>query len=325
MISASRDWTTGLGGSPVFIGGCPRSGTTLLARLVAGRTRKCFVTPESQFKFNLLGLGTDGTLTDERLEEAKRALEGSWRLKLWELDSDVEGIISRAECATPRSIMEEVLECYQRSHGLKDRGLRWIDHTPSNVTHCHLLMTAWPNARYVHIVRDGRAVLASVRGLDWGPCTAAAAAEWWCARVAQGLSMEKMTGSSCITVRFEDLVRVPGESLDRIVSFLQGDPGKKESTAQAFLPRYSQGQHELVMEPPDAERAVAWRDELPERDLVLFESRAGSVLRALGYELSTAGSPRARRGVELVRDTAVETAGEMRGKVLRRLRRGMAR
>lgn len=309
--------------SPIFIGGCPRSGTTLLGRLLAGKLVEAFATPESEYKFGLLAPHADEMMGERRRKDVAHELDASWRLKQWDLDEDPSYVVGSLEAPTPRKVLDAILSRFVSCHGSNNGGARWIDHTPINMAHAHALYESWPKACFVHIVRDGRGVFSSVRSLDWGPFSPVAAAEWWCARCAPGLAMEGLLGDRCVRVRYEDVVTDPAATLDRLVSFLGGEAnlGYEGDGNGMFLPQYTRSQHRLVLKPPEASRANAWEGTLGPRDVKLFESRAGSLLPGLGYRLSGAGVPEVRGIGERLCAFLVEHWGFLRGRVWRSLRR----
>src|SRR5439155_26280155 len=46
-----------------------------------------------------------------------------------------------------------------------------VERTPGHVSHLPLIADVFPDARVIHIVRDGRAVARSLTSMDWGPDT----------------------------------------------------------------------------------------------------------------------------------------------------------
>lgn len=303
------------GPRPVFVGGCERSGTTLLAARLAAHPQVVAV-PESQFVVELLRdppPGPFGAAVPERVL-------AHWRFLLWELDLDAHEVAGLARCASVGELASALADHYAVRAGGRPRGsvTAWVDHTPWNLRHAVLLAEAMPEARFVHIVRDGRAVAASVMPLAWGPNDALAAAHWWTENVALALVAEQRLGPGrVLRIRYEDLVddpeRVTAEVLafaglprpdlatassagtgpsaviDRSVDESTVDPAP-DPTGRAVpgpgpyvAPRYTRHQHLLVDLEPLPERIDAWRRELTRRDVERFESVAETLLAHLGY------------------------------------------
>ena len=79
-----------------------------------------------------------------------------------------------------------------------------------------------PEARFVHLIRDGRDVALSVLKQPWGPQTIEAAAEKWRSRVLRGRSQQPYLGFY-MEVKFEDLVLHTERELRRICEFVELD------------------------------------------------------------------------------------------------------
>jgi len=85
-----------------------------------------------------------------------------------------------------------------------------------------------PGARFVHVVRDGRDVAASLLRRSWtGPDGRAfahvsrpdAALQYWSDLSAIGIGAEEALGDRCLRVTYEDLVRVPKRTLTTLLRF----------------------------------------------------------------------------------------------------------
>jgi hypothetical protein len=55
----------------------------------------------------------------------------------------------------------------------------WVEMTPPNIAKAPMLLEVFPDAKFIHVMRDGRDVAASVVRLPWGPSTHAAALRFW--------------------------------------------------------------------------------------------------------------------------------------------------
>ncbi|WP_170395175.1 sulfotransferase family protein [Ruegeria arenilitoris] len=264
---------------PIFIGACPRSGTTFLGDRV-GALLNGRVMPESQFKRPALrALAVNGP------EVAVKVLDSERSYRLWR----------------DRPARETLLKCNDAasflSHLVFPEGVPvgtapiWVDHTPINFEDFSILRRAFPNARFVNLVRDGRAVFSSVRGLEWGPRNPMHASWWWAARTAPGLAASLRHPDCCITVRYEDLARGHLDDWSSLLSFLTA--GEKRSVTPEELsassgfevPDYTRHQHQLVGEAPSADRVESWRTTLSQREIEIFEANnGGALLEMLGYD-----------------------------------------
>jgi hypothetical protein len=268
----------------VFIGGCHRSGTTLLGALL-GAHPACLTTPESQFKTDALeatGVPDTEASTQANIERALNARS----LSRWGLGEDLLRHAANGARSDYGRFLESLVDGYSTCVDQSSYEL-WVDHTPKNVRHLQTLFNLFPDSRAIHIVRDGRGIAASVMPLDWGPNTIIAAAHWWVHHVAFGLAAEGYYGNDrVIRVRYEDLVSEPQAELRRICAWLDLDYVAEMSGGGGF--EYAQGlfrYHSLIHNAPEASRATAWKNSLSEREISTFESRTNDLLPYLGYEL----------------------------------------
>ncbi|MDQ4078226.1 MAG: sulfotransferase [Chloroflexota bacterium] len=211
-----------------------------------------------------------------------------WRLKDWGIDLK-EAAASLSPEIWKRASHRVLIERFVDQYGMKNdksHATLWVDHTPSNSRFAATLLDLFPDAKMLHIVRDGRAIASSVMRLDWGPNTVLKAAPWWVERVAYGLAAETLWGvERVMRVTYEGLVADPAPSLQKICHFLGIDYQPRMVEANGFtVPQYTASQHTLIGSPPRTDRINAWESILTARQVEIFESRAGSFLHQLGYE-----------------------------------------
>lgn len=121
----------------VFIGGCGRSGTTMV-REVLSRHPAIACGPESHI--------LSGFVSPRRLSEA-------WNLPL----ASVQRMVSQA-----RSVVH-FAEVFFREYAQGLGKARWADKSPGNVRHLPAILSRFPRAKFIHVVRDGRDVACSLR------------------------------------------------------------------------------------------------------------------------------------------------------------------
>lgn len=268
---------------PVFIGGCSRSGTTLLAAML-GSGPGAITVPEAEFKWN--AVKRRGADTRMRLGSLFDFLERDPKFAYWGLTLPLLSPAERAAPADLADVLARLAAAYASADG-KPAATRWVDHTPGNIRYLATLAGLYPDAKLVHIVRDGRAVAASVIPLDFGPNTVAEAADYWASQAALGLAATKhFDDGRVMMVRFEDLLEHPRETLRAVcehvgIRYNDAMVHERDYRVQA----YTAEQHSLVARPPDPRRATAWRAALTRRDVEIFEARTGELLAYLGYAM----------------------------------------
>lgn len=280
--SAQPDATDHPGGSrqPIFIGGCPRSGTTLLGAMLGVGPQRLTV-PEAMFKFPLLARADRGAIS---VRAAREVLRSDHRFDLWRVsvpdDEDPDAQVPVAQ------LLDQLVTSFGRRVDKPD-ATTWIDHTPGNIRFARALLDVYPDARIVNLVRDGRGVAASVMPLDWGPNRMSDAAPWWATHVAMGLALTAQLGEEQVrTVHFEDLVEHPEETLRSLCEFLDVPYDHVMVTQRDYeVDAYTVTEHSRVAQVPDPSRSRAWLDVLCPQQLEEFEYHTGELARYLGYPM----------------------------------------
>ena len=245
---------------------------------------QCLCIPESQFIDDLLAHADLEEPIDPRTALARVAAHERFRL-LWDLSLDPGRIPPGEVGTTYPEVLAWLVRAYGRKVG-KPNVEVWVDHTPTNFRRSRTLLRMFPAARFIHLVRDGRAVAASLLPLDWGPNNPLHAAEFWLARCAPGLAAELDLGATrVLRVRYEDVLQDAEACLRRIAGFAGLQFEAPMVAENAYRPtRYHERQHDLVGRAPDVSRAAGWQQVLSRRDVEIFEAEAGEFLETLGYQ-----------------------------------------
>jgi hypothetical protein len=270
----------------IFIGGCPRSGTTLLASML-GNHADALVIPEALFKFSLHQViqKTKNKPLENRKTLIFNHLKNHPRFKIWKIQiTEAELFAGLNDDVGLQSLMTNIVRTYARQKGIAKDFQFVIDHDPGNARHGATLQKAFQNCCFIHLVRDGRAVAASVMRLDWGPNNAMAAAQYWVSNLSFGLALESFT-SDCKRVFYEELVTQPELAMRGICEFagLAFQEQVLHST-DSFLPDFTAQQHHLVGGALSQRNIYKWKEKLSPRDVEVFEYFSHDMLRYLGYE-----------------------------------------
>lgn len=275
---------------PIFIGGCPRSGTTLLGALLGAHSR-CVCVPEMPFKFDLL-YGIDWLSPDVSWKEVRKVIEDLGSFRMWGISAAAPGEANDGAPEQPITYLDTIRLLVQRyavAAGRSEADV-WVEHIPHNIRYARTLLDRFPDATIVHLVRDGRGVAASLLPVGWGAGTELAAASYWAEHLAYGLAAESHVPDRVHRVHYEDVLRDPRAELARLceAAGLETEPQMGLET-RFPIPRDTIGQHSLVARAPDASRADSWRKSLTRRQIETFEYHAGELLQHFGYDLEFDG------------------------------------
>src|SRR4051812_10104533 len=116
--------------------------------------------------------------------------------------------------------IRRVYALYAETHGKA----RYGDKTPPFLMHMRMLAEQFPEARFVHLVRDGRDVVLSLRDQPFAPSTFTGAAEYWAGRVQRARKAgERLGPARYRELRYEDLIAEPERKLRGLCEFLELD------------------------------------------------------------------------------------------------------
>jgi hypothetical protein len=249
---------------PIFVVGCQRSGTTLL-RLILDSHPNISCGPETRF-----------------LADLEHVTGSSWpRLSQY-------GFSRQYWHLQIAGMFDTVKSDYARQQGKE----RWADKTPLYALSLGFIGELFPTCQVIHVIRDGRDVVASHRA-RWGYLSAVKAASKWpryirAARTAGGA----MSPSRYLEVRYEDLVGEPEKTLRELLTFLDEpwDPSVLEHDRRphdvperyrllASARRRMAGESGAIYR----NRVGAHRRELDPLLRLLCRVVAGGTLRELGY------------------------------------------
>src|SRR2546430_1135755 len=150
---------------PLFVVGCGRSGSTLL-RLMLDAHPQLAVPPESHFIPQLWRDHGGARPVDP--DVIVRALVATPHFRHWKIPEDA--VRRRVEELERPSFADVVGAAFEANADVYGK-TRWGDKTPIYVRSIPLLARLWPEARFAHLIRDGRDVALSYLSLHWGPST----------------------------------------------------------------------------------------------------------------------------------------------------------
>ena len=260
----------------VFIVGAPRSGSTWLQAMLGAHSDVCTFGELQVFNFYTV------------------PWEDAWNRQVALGRYGLPTVWTRAEL---QAFLEDFVERTYRRVSERNPGASvFLDKHPAYSHYIAHIDALVPNARYVHIIRDGRDVAASLLaaskgwGALWAPGDARTAARTWKRHVVDARSASGFT-DRYLEVRYEDLLADGPAELGRIFAFMgcAVDPAEIHTI-------YEGNRFEKMREhrtasngrslPPDffrTGRAGGWRAQLGPKQRLAFASVADGLLRELGY------------------------------------------
>lgn len=253
----------------IFIGGCGRSGTTLLREML-NRHPAIACGPETAFLCDLIN---------------PRRVAVEW------------GLDARQVEAMARSAPSLVSFCerFFRAHAEREHKSRWADKTPRNVRVLPKILAAFPYAKFIHVIRDGRDVTCSLRNHPRETVRRGKVVDACVNRLIRNSAVRWLTDTSaglafkdhprCFEVRYEELVTDTEAVLRRLCTFIEapfdermldasGDAGE---ASPRLMNNRNAGQ---IVQRGSLSR---WRRDMTFDERRDFHAVAGELLIALGY------------------------------------------
>lgn len=282
---------------PVFLGGCPRSGTTLLRTMLHAHPdlaipRETHFVLESFWRRDQWG---DLTIEANRRRLVDWIIDDYQTTRFRRLEVDIDEARDRMIAAPPTlgSVVATAFVMYAERHGAE----RWGDKRPMHVQELPIIFGMFPDAQFVNIVRDPRAVVASMKKLgwldDWYEGTVAGGIDRWLRSVRAGQRAQKRyRADQYLELRYEDLLASPRahleticnfaglslEHMDRMLSFHETDDEIPEDNKDKY--------HPLLDQPLTTEAMHKWAEHLSDEEIAFIEHVAARAMTDYGYEPS---------------------------------------
>jgi sulfotransferase family protein len=284
--------------APVFVLGCPRSGTTLLYHMLLSAGNFAVYRAESHV-FNVF---------EPRAGELSLAANRRKLLALWQgtelfrrtgLEWNSISEVVMARCHNGGDFLRIVMEAIARYQGVE----RWADCTPEHLLYLDRIKETIPDALVIHIIRDGRDVALSLEKQAWikpfpwerGKTLAVAALYWeWIVR--KGRTDGGTLGPDYIEIHYEDLVLRPREVLEGLSRFV-GQNLDYEKIEGVGIGSVSEPNSSFSIETRTGEfnPVCRWKTTLSAAQVAELEALVGATLEELGYELQSPQGPSSSR------------------------------
>lgn len=276
-----------------FVVGRPRSGTTLLRTLFDAHPEVTFP-PECQFIINLYP--KYGKITDwnkKHLESFYNDLVNEWLFDTWKVDNKnlKERLMQYTGQHSYGSICKVVYLEYNSLFEKKQ--VRFIgDKNPGYAIYTKLLLKIFPEAKFIHILRDYRDNFVSIKNVDFELPVPSLVVQKWkyffkkfnkdshlFPERYRVINYEKLATNP--EIEFSSLCNFVGIDFDRSVfSFHQ----KKDEMLKHYPEGYIKTYHTSLMEKINTSKIGVWQKQLSNRQVKLMDYTIGNIAEEAGYE-----------------------------------------
>ncbi len=275
---------------PFFIVGAPRSGTTLLQSILMGHSR-VHIPPETHFiKILVDDIPLAAPLTSEQVHTAVEKIVTHSR---WEVMDFPAQDFRASAMALAEPKLADILNLIY-NHQLRRAGkLRFADKTPSYIGYIPQLLSIYPGARFIHLIRDGHDVAMSMADMKWGQAYQGHRFAWSEA-IQCGSALKNMPfADRILEVRYEAMVLHLETTIRDVCAFLgeQFEPGMLEwhSRVDLSVPAGERWYHQKLYQPILPDAIAVWRRKLSTVECFLMEASLYRDLETANYDLRFGG------------------------------------
>jgi len=274
----------------VYLG---RSGSTWLSRQLDGASQDVLVTPELNFTVSA-ALAGDAAIRALDPDALVRFVRHDLQIANLDLaDDELDRLVRSCAGQGVRALTETLVLAHARKRGQAPR----VAVIKKSVAHlaARPLAAVFPEVVFVHVVRDGRAVVNSLLhtesvydpGRPLGRGDPVHGARLWVRQLDSVAELAAREPERVIEVAYEALIREPAPTLESLVAELAkktGVPLRGAAGDAGFVvPERERGLHRLVTGAPVASRTHSWKDELGRANGIAVEAIARDWLERRGY------------------------------------------
>lgn len=276
---------------PFFVVSAPRSGSTLLRLMLDAHPQ--LAVPPPGWLFDLVypylysygDLGQPANLLALAEDMLQAPTVGKWPVK-----PEPRDLVRAAPRPTFAGLYEALHVAYANAEGKQ----RWGEKTPRNAFWIDEIRALFPDAQFIHIVRDGRDQAIDISDSLLWPYSVYSGANLWQRYVsAVRESATRLPVDAYFEIRYEDLCAEPETRIRRLCEFLREDFDPRMLAPHETRSARAWSEHPLhakTAQPISTKFCEMYKHRLPPADVAALEALIGETLKQFGYPL--AGIPR---------------------------------
>lgn len=275
--------------APIFIVGANRSGTTLV-RLILNAHPRIGVPEEVNYFSPWMAEHWRETASNEDKfrNRVKWQLQHCIEPQVFpgiDRDTLTDEVVKRASTYDWRAVYKGALEAWAAHHGNE----RWGEKTPGNLFYVDTLRAMFPDAQFIHVVRDPRAGVQSMKEISFFGEDVAFNALIRRKCLREGLAYDKrMPPGRWRRLRYEDLLATPEDTIAALCDFLgeefhpcmlnyhnDAEQYMKSGAASDF--------NKAARRPIDPNKIWSWRRKMNSEETAIVEIVCRREMKFLGY------------------------------------------
>lgn len=263
----------------VFLLSMPRSGSTLL-RLHLDRFEGAIALPETHF----FVFKEKYAKYDLSKSEDRKFLSGKWT----DLYSTRKFLIDHGalreriahDARQWQDIFLYTIEAYRKAVKPDLEAPLWIEKSPPHIFFQPAIRAMFPEARFIHLIRDPRSVIGSLKTMPWSTSNVYALARSW----QRALDLVPSDDEKHF-VKYEDLVREPENTFNSLANFLGMNTAYRETAQATGIQANPHPTVVKALKPISTEMIEKWRGQLSvqDSDLAIIQDVCSKGMARMGY------------------------------------------
>ncbi|MBL1209296.1 sulfotransferase [Geminocystis sp. GBBB08] len=275
--------------SPIFVVGMPRSGTTLMTAMLSAHPNIA-IPAETHFLRYWYQKYSDLDLTNQaNFQQFWQDFTQNERFYHLGIDTQLtfHRILNQKKIDW-KTIFTSILQQY----AISINKVRWGEKTPDHYQYVELLLNWYPQARIIWMIRDPRAVTASLLTMPWANNYADQHAKTWQKNIQLLQKWEKT--ERIISIYYEDLITKTELTLKKICHFIAEEytPQMIEGRSQKSSPLINRQGQALInkskaLKPIDLKAINKWQQQLLASEIEIIEHITKAEMRQHNYQTLT--------------------------------------
>jgi Sulfotransferase family len=244
------------------------------------------IPPETWFIRDLVReLPLSGVLTQHQVQRCVEIMTANYRWPDMKMAADdLRHWVNNLKEPALVDVINLVYLCHLRQSGKQ----RFGDETPIYIEIIPQLAALHPDAKFIHLIRDGRDVAISQIGLGWDSYYERSKFDWTLAMEMRRRYIGSFCADRILDVRYEDLIARTETTIKQICAFLDErfEPAMLEwHGLTTLVPARERHIHRKLELPVCHEEVAGWRHRLSALECFAVESCLHRDLTQLGYPL----------------------------------------
>lgn len=277
---------------PIFIVSAPRSGSTLLRLILDAHPNIAVPSPAWLYEFVTPFLYSYGDLSEEaNFRELVNDMIAMPTIKEWTPDFTADELVANCPTRTFKAAYSYLHEKVAEDVGK----IRWGEKSPRNGYWIKEIKADFPDAQFVHIVRDGRDMAIDIsQSQAMRPCSILMGAHFW-QHYVSGITRDlaELPEGDGYTIKYEAMCADPEPELKKLCDFLGEDfDGRmlRHNETESARSWSSIRQHAATGAAISTKYCEMYKARLKGDDAAVLESVIGDLLRH--YDFPVSGSPK---------------------------------